>query len=238
LEPVCSYGAAWADLNQDGFLDVVIANCKNNSSAPQPENDYFQNLGNGNHWVRIKLTGTLSNRDAIGAKVWVLAEIDGQARWQLREISAQSGYSGQNSFIAHVGLGASTTIDSLRIEWPSGILTELGAQSADQLLMLEEPNSNAVGGILPDLSWQVSAVPGQSSIWVRTNLDTRFSGKAVSLSCWDTTGRLIWSQEMGQTPADGRLENTLSLHGLPVGVYHFRLQVGENFSSRSWIQRN
>ncbi|MEK7256849.1 MAG: CRTAC1 family protein, partial [Bacteroidota bacterium] len=105
LTTPCSYGAAWGDVNNDGFPDLVIATCKNSSGAPLPSDLFYLNNGNCNNWLKIKLQGTTSNRSAIGAKVWVKATIGGQQVTQLREISAQSGYCGQNSLVAHFGLG-------------------------------------------------------------------------------------------------------------------------------------
>ena len=112
-----SYGCAWGDVQNDGFLDLIVANWQQEAQG----NDFYKNLGNGNGWVEIELEGVISNKSAIGAVVRCLATINGQSVWQTREISAQTGYCSQNSLVAHFGLGDATQIDNLEIRWPSGI---------------------------------------------------------------------------------------------------------------------
>lgn len=110
-----TYGAALGDYDNDGFLDLVVAN----TDGPQ-NNALYHNLGNGNNWVNITCEGSVSNRAAIGAKVRVKATINGNTVWQMREISSQSGYNCQNSLRVHFGLGDASVIETLIIEWPLG----------------------------------------------------------------------------------------------------------------------
>jgi hypothetical protein len=70
-----------------------------------------------------RLVGTVSNRAAIGAKVRVRATIWGKEVWQLRQISGGEG-GGQGDLRAHFGLGDSTNVTTLRVEWPSAIVQE------------------------------------------------------------------------------------------------------------------
>lgn len=112
-----SYGCAWGDIENDGFLDLVVANWQQEAQ----ENNLYKNLGNSNGWLEIELEGVISNKSAIGTVVRCVATINGQTVVQLREISAQSGYCSQNSLVAHFGLGDATQIDYLEIFWPSGI---------------------------------------------------------------------------------------------------------------------
>jgi len=79
-----------------------------------------------------------SNRAAIGAKVRVRATINGQAFWQMREVSGGDGRNGQNSPYVHVGLGNATNADLVRIEWPSGTLQELENVTSKQFLTVIE----------------------------------------------------------------------------------------------------
>lgn len=135
---VCSYGIAWGDIDNDGFLDLLAANCRNTEQAAEPANTLLRNLGNKNHWLKVKLKGTESNAGALGAKVRLKAEIDGRTVWQMREVSAQSGYSGQNSMVLHFGLKNAAIVDSLIVEWPSGRKQHLEGVAVDKQIKVLE----------------------------------------------------------------------------------------------------
>lgn len=128
-----SYAGAFADYDNDGFLDLFVGNV--NGQA----NFLYHNDGNTNQWLKIKCVGGPSNRAAIGAKVRVQAQNSaGAFTWQMREISGGNGI-GQNSLIAHFGLGDATNAQTIRIEWPSGIVQTLTNVAAKQLLTVTEP---------------------------------------------------------------------------------------------------
>jgi len=109
-----SQSATWADIDNDGFLDLLICN------YDQP-NLLMRNLGNDNHGLKFDLTGTTSTADAIGAKVRVKATIQGTELWQLREIGTSQGWlTYQSDMRPHFGLGDATVADFVRIV-PHGI---------------------------------------------------------------------------------------------------------------------
>jgi len=131
-----SIGPAWADYNNDGFLDLFVSNGFNAKS----ENDFlYRNNGNSNNWLTLKLVGTVSNRSAIGAKVRVKAAIGGKSFWQMREISGGGGGHGSQSDLrAHFGLGDATHVDLVRIEWPSGVIQTMTNVASKQFLTVLE----------------------------------------------------------------------------------------------------
>ncbi|MFM7101169.1 MAG: CRTAC1 family protein [Verrucomicrobiota bacterium] len=123
------HAAAWADIDNDGFMDVILAGTGLNL--------LYRNNGNGNHWLKVELVGTGSNRSAIGAKVRTRASIGGREFTQLREITA--GSRCQDDPRAHFGLGDALSVEMLRIEWPSGIVQEFSEVMVDQYIVITEP---------------------------------------------------------------------------------------------------
>ncbi len=111
-----TFGCAFGDYDNDGWLDLILANTLNENQA----NSLFHNTGTGNNWVKFNCIGTNSNTSAVGTKVRIRANVNGNDVWQTRKIAASSGYNSQNSYTVHFGLGNATTIDELKITWPIG----------------------------------------------------------------------------------------------------------------------
>jgi hypothetical protein len=133
-----SYGIACGDYDKDGDLDVFVTNVGTNN--------LFENNGNSNNWVNIKCIGQTSNYSAIGTKVRLRAIIGGNPVWQLREISSRTGKGAQNSLNAHFGLGDASIIDSIKIEWPSGMIDTLTNVTINQFLSVTESTCGDVNG--------------------------------------------------------------------------------------------
>jgi hypothetical protein len=120
-------GVAIFDYDQDGRPDIALRNYK------QPA-QLLHNVGTNGHWLELKLIGTRSNPDAVGAHVTLVSN----GLHQLREVHAGSGYQSGSSLIQHFGLGAATTVESIHISWPSGAQSELTNVAANQLLVVRE----------------------------------------------------------------------------------------------------
>lgn len=138
-----SMASAWADYDSDGDYDVVIAN-RNGG-----ELFFYKNLsGQCNAKICLKLVGTHSNRAAIGAKVRVKATVFGQSVWQMRQISAQSGggIGSQDDIRAIFGLGDATSVDSIVVEWPSGLRQAMSGLAINQCHTITEPVASRVCG--------------------------------------------------------------------------------------------
>jgi hypothetical protein len=156
-----SAGCAWGDYNNDGFLDLVVANTGPDLDRYEEHNNYlYRNDGNTNRWLMLKLVGSASNRSAIGAKVRLMATIAGKTFWQLREISGGSGYCSQNDMRAHFGLGNATNVDLVRIEWPSGTVQELRNVAMNQILTVTEPPRLQAAGHSSDGAFQFHLTGG------------------------------------------------------------------------------
>lgn len=120
--PVAGRGAAFGDLNNDGWVDVVTT-----ALGEQPM--LFRNRGGKLHWLTITLRGRRSNRDGFGARV----EVNGQTRFA----TAAGSYLSSNDKRLHFGLGSEERAD-VAIRWPSGIRQELRGVGADQFIVVEE----------------------------------------------------------------------------------------------------
>ena len=128
-----SIGCAWGDYDNDGFLDLFVANRSGQN------NFLYHNDGNGNHWLRIKCVGTVSNRAAIGSKIRIKATLAGTERWQLRQVSGGDGENNSDSLMAQFGLGDAIVVEIVRVEWPSGAVQEFRNAAVNQTLTVTEP---------------------------------------------------------------------------------------------------
>jgi hypothetical protein len=125
--PKVARGAAYADIDNDGALDVLVTT---NGGRPW----LFHNEGGTNHSLRVKLVGTNSNRDGIGAVVRVAS--GGAKQWQM--LRSGSSYLSQSELVLTFGLGAATKADAIEIHWPSGQVDKLAGLAADQTLTVQE----------------------------------------------------------------------------------------------------
>ncbi|MEM7372708.1 MAG: CRTAC1 family protein [Bacteroidota bacterium] len=236
LPTVCSYGAAWGDINNDGFLDLMMANCKNGQAFTSPANSLYLNNGNGNNWVKIHLEGVLSNRAAIGAKIRLKAQINGQAVWQLREVSAQSGYSGQNSLTAHFGLGNATVVDSLIIEWPSGIINTQTSVTINQLFEVVEDNANSI-----DLhrsgfrQMQCFPMPVEHLCQVEVEVSPERIGQPLTLRVMNTLGQQLWEEELQTSSVHIRTSFAPMQLGILPGVYWLHASMAQDRFSQQIV---
>ena len=129
---------AWSDIDRDGDLDLAITH-NGGSVMGDTENKVrlFRNdIGNKNHWIAVKLEGVDSNRDAVGARVYLTAC---GGKTQMREIkSARGHFSSQSTLVAHFGLGDCTDIDKLEVKWPTGERQSFSDVEPDKYYILEE----------------------------------------------------------------------------------------------------
>jgi hypothetical protein len=126
--PRVSRAAAFADYDNDGNVDVLVTN---NGDYPQLlRNDG----GNRNHWLEVRLVGTRSNRDGIGAKVKVVAA----GVTQTSEAKGGTSYQAAHDPRLHFGLGAVARVSLLEVRWPSGAVTKLNNVAPDRCITIKE----------------------------------------------------------------------------------------------------
>jgi hypothetical protein len=129
--PRAHRGAALGDLDQDGRVDVVV-------SSLQAPAELWRNRSSGGHWLEVRLVGTKSNRDGIGAVVTLSAASDPRWRQQTNHMTTAVGYASSSAGPMHFGTGAATTIDAVDVRWPSGTVQVLRSVAADQVLTVRE----------------------------------------------------------------------------------------------------
>ena len=134
-----SRGAAFGDFDNDGAIDVLVMNMHEEPSLLR------NNLKNDNHWVKLRLRGTESNRDAIGAMVVVQAG----GRRTAEAVLSQSSFLSHSDLRLHFGLGASAQVEQITVRWPSGRVEEFGSVPAEALYELVEGAGRAQPMTLP-----------------------------------------------------------------------------------------
>jgi hypothetical protein len=126
-QPRVARGAAYADFDHDGDLDVLIST--NNGPAVLLRNDG----GNRNHWLSVRLSGVRSNRDGIGAVVRVSSA--GGKQWNM--VRSGSSYCSQSDLALTFGLGADASA-SVEVIWPSGAKQEFASVPANHRVLIDE----------------------------------------------------------------------------------------------------
>jgi len=121
-------GAAFGDVNNDGGVDVLVSN------SGQAPTLLINQVNQKRNWVSLKLIGTRSNRDAVGAKIVVTTE----SLTQTDQVTGGGSYLSASDRRIHFGLGASKTIKLLKIRWPSGTESEFRDVEANQILSIKE----------------------------------------------------------------------------------------------------
>ena len=131
LVPGFQRGSAFADLNNDGFQDIVV------TSLNQRPRILINSADNGNHWLTLDLRGHVSNRDAIGATVKVTTPA-GRTLYNRPNVSV--GFMSSSDRRVHFGLGAETSAAAVEIRWPRGAVQTIKNVAGGRILKIEEPH--------------------------------------------------------------------------------------------------
>lgn len=228
-----SFGAACGDYDNDGQLDIYVANRLNQ------KNFLFHNNGNSNHWLTVKCTGTVSNRAAIGTKVRVKATIGGVPRWQVQEITPQTGYNSGNLWL-HFGLAEAITIDSIKVEWTNGLTHYFTNIPADQKISISESGNiigvNNISSQVPENSKLCQNYPNPFNPSTKIRFEIGFLNKGfqplAKLSVYNILGREVVTV-VNENLSPGTYEVNFDGTKLSSGIYFYKLIVGDASASLS-----
>ena len=130
--PSIAVGVATGDVNDDGHVDIFVANAGTEFRSGYPM--LFTEKFDDNNWIRLKLEGTESNRSAIGARIRLTAG----GKTQIRDVASGGSSFSQNSLWPTFGIGESKVIDAIEIRWPSGIVQIFEDIEPNQTLEIRE----------------------------------------------------------------------------------------------------
>ncbi|HKK72872.1 MAG TPA: FG-GAP-like repeat-containing protein [Candidatus Krumholzibacteria bacterium] len=211
----------WADFDQDGRLDVFVTDSGSEDSPA--DHGLWRNITQdvGNH-LRVRLTGTVSNRDAIGARIHVrMGDVV-----LMRDRWSSTGYLSQDGPEVHFGLGDATVVDELTITWPRGQVDVFENVPVNQTLYIEEGSGGTAVSNLP--SPILSGRAEETGLRLRWSVETDFDRFLITRSSPGTVAGTIatMSAETGRTVyefVDAAVE--------PGRTYHYRV-LGETDGQR------
>ena len=188
--PTATCSAVNADYDNDGDLDVFINGIGNNGATVSVGLYRNDTVAGQRSWVSFALTATKTNRSALGTIVKIRAIIQGQPVWQMREVTAQNSFQGQNDIRLHFGLNDATLVDSLVIIWASGVIERYNnvpakkfyriMEGVDFTTLVDEQPLSANFGIYPNpASSEVTIVLPQLLDDSATYVITDVRGKKV-----------------------------------------------------------
>ena len=176
-----------ADFDLDGDLDGFLT-----SGGCGLDNILAMNLqADGHHWLHIGLSGEEGNDFGVGARIEV--EVEGRSAVQKRYVTAGTGSGGQSSILAEFGVGHATEVQTVRVIWPSGHISEIYGVPTDTMIVVEETDTDGVEpqvGVTPTALLTSTPNPFFGSTCVAFQLERP---GAVRLRVYDSSGRLVRS---------------------------------------------
>jgi len=139
------HGVGFADFDHDGDQDIYVV-MGGAVTGDLANNALFENPGSSNSWLNLRLTGTQSNRSAIGARIKITVTRPDGTSQDIHTTVNSGGSFGANSLTQEIGLGSITAIQNIAINWPNGNPTYLnyGSTSPNQFLHITESSPNLI----------------------------------------------------------------------------------------------
>jgi hypothetical protein len=197
------------DLNNDGFLDII--------NNPQTS----INLGNDNNHITINTVGTISNRNAIGARVTVFSP----SFTQIRDVRSGEGFRYMSSLNTHFGLGSDTEIEKISICWPSGLVEELINPPINGVITLIEGSVVTVDENSIEPVVMVYPVPTNDLLYIELPKNTNINNASI----FDLSGKLIVKTTI--------VDNRIDVSKIEKGFYFLEIDI-KNKPFRSKFIKN
>lgn len=198
---------AIGDANNDGFLDIFRSG-----------NLYINNT-NSNNWIKINTVGTASNINGIGARV----EIQTPAGIQIRDVRSGEGFEFMSTLNTHFGIGTETTINSITIYWPSGIIDQISNPTINTTHNIVEGSSLTIEDeTLTDMVIYPNPVDDVLTIETSASLTDKIA------TVFDINGKRVISHKLNS--------NTLDVSYLQSGIYFLRLEYKGKTMKRKFIK--
>ena len=183
------------DLNNDGFLDVFSSKL-------------YLNDGNANNWIKINTIGTQSNKNGIGARVEVSSP--NFTSPQIRDVRSGEGFRYMSSLTTHFGLGTDTTINSITVYWPSGVVDIINNPSVNQTITITEGETLSLQSTLAE---DLILYPNPTKDYLFLNTTYNFENAIYTV--FDISGKRVLNSRLSS--------NTIDVSALNTGNYFLRI---------------
>jgi len=221
-------GFVYADVDQDGDLDMLTVVLRG-FEADAHTKLYINQTDQSNNYIQFKLTGTTSNRDAFGAKLWLYAG----GKIFLREIyGGGASYASQSSSIVHFGLGSMTEVDSLKIDWPSGHQQVVFNPSVNNRHIVEEnvvisTSNRKLSNDIADI--QLIPNPFQKALLIKLSGNI---SKDARVKLFSSDGKRLHTSKIGVNQQEIRIDGS----GLPYGLMFLQFEMNGAVATRKVVK--
>ena len=197
------------DLNSDGFLDIVAGST------------IHMNSGNTNKYLVVKLNGTASNKNGIGARV----EVTSPSFTQIRDVKSGDGFRYMSTLNAHFGLGTDATVSQVTVYWPSGTVDVVTDVAVNSSLEITEGSFSTGVAVAANGAFSIHPNPAQDLLYVRSEND--LLNRPVNI--YDIAGQQVLSSTLRN--------DQLDISALKSGVYLLRLELNGRLLQQKFVKR-